>query len=377
MMLKAKKLTHAILAVTAGLLFTASVQAQEADNRANVFVGASNYFFDDDSKLGNTTGWNFGAEIPVGNRWAASLERINAEPDSEVGNWESDLGLTRIGANYHLLKSGNWQPYLGVGMGYYRLTSSRPSKPVNDPSWDVGAGVKYFFNNNFFVRGEGRLYKVSDAGLRDYALNLALGYAFGGTAAAPAASKGPVDTDGDGVFDDADACANTPAGTKVDSRGCELDTDRDGVVDSKDKCPETPTSLAVDAAGCPILEAQQMRQELLINFDTNRAEVKAEYDDEIEDFAEFLRQYTNTNAVIEGHTDSDGSDAYNQALSERRATAVMNELVNDHNIPASRLSSVGYGESRPVAPNTSAAGKDSNRRIEAAVSVEVQGQRPR
>ncbi|MES2604606.1 MAG: OmpA family protein [Pseudomonadota bacterium] len=379
-MLKTKKLTHAVLAATAGMLLTVSVQAQDVDNRANVYLGASNYFFDDNSSPDHDLGWNFGAELPVSNRWALGLERIEASADSDDGRWQNDLSLTRLSANYHLLKSGNWQPYLGVGTGYYRLKSERPSRPVTDPSWDFGAGVKYFFNNNFFLRGEGRVYNVHDAGLQDYAVNLAVGYAFGGTAAAAtpaAATRAAVDSDGDGVLDNADACANTPAGTKVDARGCEIDTDRDGVVDSKDQCPNTPTTLAVDANGCPILEAQQKRQELLVNFDTNKSEVKPEYDDEIETFAEFLRQYTNTNAVIEGHTDSDGTDAYNQALSERRATAVMNELVSEHNIPASRLSAVGYGESRPVAPNTTADGKESNRRIEAEVSVEIQGQRPR
>lgn len=380
-MLKTRKMTHAILAVTAGMMLAASAQAQDADNRANVYVGASNYFFDNNTHLDNDLGWIFGAEMPIGNRWGLGLERINAKPDSEIGLGHSDLGLTRLGANYHLLKSGNWQPYVGLGMGYYRVKHERPGPRLSDSSWDIGAGVKYFFNESLFLRTEGRLYNMHDLGQQDYAVNLAIGYAFGGTKAAAtapaAAARGAVDSDGDGVLDGADACANTPAGTKVDARGCEIDTDRDGVVDSKDQCPNTPTNLAVDANGCPILEAQQKRQELTVNFDTNKSDVKAEYDDEIETFAVFLRQYTNTNAVIEGHTDSDGSDAYNQALSERRAKAVMNELVTEHNIPASRLSAVGYGESRPVAPNTTADGKERNRRIEAEVSVEIQAQRPR
>jgi len=380
LLINTKKLTHAVLALTAGVMLAASAQAQNADNRANVYVGGSNYFFDNNTHYDNDKGWIFGAEMPLTSRWAVGLERINASPNSEIGLGGAELGLTRLGANYHLVRSGNWQPYVGLGMGYYNLKPDRPGPRISDSSWDLGAGVKYFFNESLFVRAEGRLYNLHDVGQQDHAVNIALGYAFGGTkaAAAPAAAApGPVDSDKDGVLDNADACANTPAGTKVDARGCEIDTDRDGVVDSKDQCPNTPTTLAVDANGCPILEAQQKRQELLINFDTNKSDVKPEYDDEIEAFAQFLRQYTNTNAVIEGHTDADGSDAYNQSLSERRATAVMNELVKEHNIPASRLSAVGYGESRPVAPNTTAEGKERNRRIEAEVSVEIQGQRAR
>ncbi len=149
------------------------------------------------------------------------------------------------------------------------------------------------------------------------------------------------------------------------------------MVDSRDKCPDTPRNLAVDADGCPILDINQRRQELLVNFDFDRSEVKPQYDAEIAEFAEFMQTYGNTNAVIEGHTDSVGTEEYNQGLSERRANAVRNELVNEHNIPAGRVSTVGYGESRPVDTNSTDAGRANNRRIEAVISVEIEEQRRR
>ena len=90
-----------------------------------------------------------------------------------------------------------------------------------------------------------------------------------------------------------------------------------------------------------------------------------------------MEVYGNTNVVIEGHTDSRGSDAYNQALSERRANAVRDELVNENGIAAERVSTVGYGESRPVSSNDTDAGRAQNRRIEAVISVEVEEQRRR
>jgi OOP family OmpA-OmpF porin len=152
------------------------------------------------------------------------------------------------------------------------------------------------------------------------------------------------------------------------------------VVDSLDRCADTPRELAVDANGCPILETQQMSQRLLVNFDVDKSDIKPEFNDEIAEFAQFMTTYANTSVVIEGHTDSDGSDgsdAYNQALSERRAQAVMNHLVRNHGIAGSRLSAVGYGEGRPVSSNDSAANKANNRRIMAEVSVEVQEERRR
>jgi outer membrane protein OmpA-like peptidoglycan-associated protein len=80
-------------------------------------------------------------------------------------------------------------------------------------------------------------------------------------------------------------------------------------------------------------------------------------------------RYPENIIVIEGHTDSDGSDAYNQTLSERRAAAI--ELyLRRKNLNIASLSSVGYGESRPIAPNTTAEGKALNRRVEIKISVD-------
>src|SRR5690606_24704241 len=199
-----------------------------------------------------------------------------------------------------------------------------------------------------------KLIRVQDIHSWDQTVNLTFGYAFGSRSrtAAPVAAA--------------------PVAAAVDP-----DSDGDGVADSRDRCANTPRNLAVDANGCPILDRSQERQDLLVTFDFDQSLVKPEFYDEIETFAEFLRTYSNVNAVIEGHTDSDGTEAYNQGLSERRARAVMNRLINTHGIAASRLSAVGYGESRPVVENNSAANKERNRRIEAEVTVQVETQRQR
>jgi outer membrane protein OmpA-like peptidoglycan-associated protein len=82
-----------------------------------------------------------------------------------------------------------------------------------------------------------------------------------------------------------------------------------------------------------------------------------------------MKQYPQTSTVVEGHTDSIGSDAYNQGLSERRANAVRDVLVEQHGIETSRVSAVGYGEARPVADNDTDSGRAINRRVEAAVEA--------
>lgn len=105
------------------------------------------------------------------------------------------------------------------------------------------------------------------------------------------------------------------------------------------------------------------RIELKILFDTDKSLIKTFYYDEIKRVSNYMSQYPNTTAVIEGHTDNRASDQYNQALSQRRVDAVRKVLVEHFGVNASRLKAVGYGESRPVATNTTREGRQQNRRV--------------
>ena len=173
-----------------------------------------------------------------------------------------------------------------------------------------------------------------------------------------------VDTDGDGVPDGTDACPGTPAGVKVDARGCPLDSDGDGVPDYLDKCPDTPRGTKVDATGCPIAVATTF--DLTVEFAFNSAEINDLSFRELRKAMTFLRENPTTKAVIEGNTDSKGADAYNQKLSERRAAAVKEVLVKS-DIEGARLSTVGYGETKPVASNDTEEGRAKNRRVSIVV----------
>ena len=102
--------------------------------------------------------------------------------------------------------------------------------------------------------------------------------------------------------------------------------------------------------------AEAVRVELDVKFDFDKAQVKQESYGDIKALADFMKQYPQTSTVVEGHTDSVGSDAYNQGLSERRASAVRDVLVNQYGVESGRVQAVGYGESRPVADNATADG---------------------
>jgi outer membrane protein OmpA-like peptidoglycan-associated protein len=115
--------------------------------------------------------------------------------------------------------------------------------------------------------------------------------------------------------------------------------------------------------------AEAVRVELDVKFDFDKAQVKQESYGDIKALADFMKQYPQTTTVVEGHTDSVGSDAYNQRLSERRAGAVRDVLVNQYGVESGRVQAVGYGESRPVADNATAEGRAINRRVEAEVEA--------
>ncbi|MFU8765992.1 MAG: OmpA family protein, partial [Haliea sp.] len=149
-----------------------------------------------------------------------------------------------------------------------------------------------------------------------------------------------------------------------------LDSDGDGVTDDRDKCPGTAPGTRVDADGCPLPVAQVASIKLKVNFDFDSSVVKEHYFADISELAAFLKRFDDLQVQVEGHTDSVGPENYNQQLSQRRAQAVVDLLVNQHGIAVNRLEAIGYGEARPVATNDTADGRAENRRVMATLEVE-------
>ena len=139
------------------------------------------------------------------------------------------------------------------------------------------------------------------------------------------------------------------------------------------------------AAAAPVLvivpivaKTQQYCSILDIQFEINQKTVQREAEEKIDKVALFMKKYPNTTAVIEGHSDEVGSAPDNMKLSERRAESVVTYLVDRSGIARSRLKSVGYGETRPIADNSTDAGKRLNRRINAiiACATDIEGIAP-
>jgi outer membrane protein OmpA-like peptidoglycan-associated protein len=177
----------------------------------------------------------------------------------------------------------------------------------------------------------------------------------------------PKDGDGDGVLDNVDKCLDTPAGDKVDASGCSLpkDSDGDGVTDDKDRCPSTPAGVKVDDEGCQVLFEAGKKALILegVNFETGKADLTPESRTILDGVGESLVANEEIRVQVGGHTDSRGSAALNKRLSAARAESVRQYLISK-GVAADRLTAAGFGPSKPVASNKTAAGRAQNRRVE-------------
>lgn len=315
---------------------------------------------------------SFRTDITASYRWGFELDQM----DIAGTLYQADIESTALMVNGYYdipVDLGAFRPFVGVGIGMARnklddlawydvsASGSLPGGTETGFAWQLmlGAAVEISdrcaieFGYRYYDAGEfkkdagwdntGMWYTGSATGdLQAHEAMIEFVYLFGEKKKPVPAAVAPVavvaapppgpDSDGDGVVDSKDTCPDTPKGVSVNSSGCPLDTDGDGVYDYLDKCPETPSDLKVDANGCPIMLEKEARIDLDIQFDSNKAEIKAQYHGRLKEVADFMTTYPGTKAVIEGHTDSAGSTAYNLQLSQRRADSVRDYLIQSFNI---------------------------------------------
>jgi len=183
-----------------------------------------------------------------------------------------------------------------------------------------------------------------------------------------------VDNDMDTILDVDDDCPDDAEDFNdfEDEDGCpDADSDGDGVLDIHDECPDTPAGTIVDAVGCPKPEPKPVpvpvpepKPELvavMVNFALDSAVLDDMATGRLDALVSFLLEDTTVTVDVGGHASSEGSDEYNQALSERRAVAVRDYLA-EKGIDAGRVTVVGYGVQQPLVPNDSESNRSQNRR---------------
>ncbi|AXP79294.1 Outer membrane porin F precursor [Mariniflexile rhizosphaerae] len=178
------------------------------------------------------------------------------------------------------------------------------------------------------------------------------------------------DKDADTVLDNVDGCPEIAG--PIENNGCPWkDSDNDGVLDKDDACVDVPGTVANN--GCPeeklepivTEEVQKSLNEYAktILFDSGKSTIKTVSYGVLDEITTILGEYPNAKFSIEGHTDSVGSDVSNLKLSESRASSVMTFLI-EKGVASNRLTSTGFGESKPIADNTTNEGRAQNRRVE-------------
>jgi OmpA-OmpF porin, OOP family len=338
-----KTTKHMLFAAIAAL----SASAYANDHKADVFINGGHIGFSDDVPFEDSSIWGLSAGYTLTEKWTLEAAASRFDTDIDISGLGVEGTQYRLDALYHLDTEKGWTPFVAFGLGDQSLDFEGDTSH-NDTLINLGVGLKRDLGKNFQFRGDFRNYNSIDNEYHELAITFGLGYRFGAAEAAPVAAPAPA-----------------PEPIK------EIDSDGDGVFDSKDQCPNTPKTHKVDAVGCSLKLTETVEIELNITFDSAKAVIKPEFESEVANLAQFMNQYADTVVTVEGHTDSQGADAYNQKLSQSRADSVKAMLITKYGVTADRVKAVGYGEAQPIADNATADGREQNRRVVGEVSTAV------
>ncbi len=357
-----KILTAALLG---GLAFAQAASAQDFDDRWYL-TGSAGFNFQDSDRLTNDAPFvTLGLGKFISPNWSLDGELNYQNPNFDANQ---DLNWSQYGASLdlrrHFIQEGRgWNPYLLFGLGYQK--SEEEYSAVNGPidrkdgnfAAKLGVGLQTTFEKRVAVRAE----VAYRADFDDSSVNPRLAGNNEDWFGDVLASVGVVIPLGPAPV------AAVPAPAPVAPSCADLDDDGDGVNNCDDKCPNSQPGQTIGPDGCPVPVSIDLKG---VNFDFDKSNLRPDAVAILSEASEILKRYPDLRVEVAGHTDSKGTDAYNQKLSERRATSVYNYLTQN-GVDASRLvGPIGYGESRPIAPNTNPDGSDNpegrakNRRTE-------------
>lgn len=301
-----------------------------------------------------------GLQLSVGkaiNRWLGfEIAAFGQNYDSGVRSAPTmrDYG-GKIDGLFFYDRKRSFSPYFGLGLGSIQTDIKNTGRSSTDPFADVGVGFMKFFEISGAELGFRMDLRYRNIFLKDDAFGgsgqddlgeavLKVGFVVplgSRPKALPAKPAACADSDGDGICDTADLCPETSRGTVVDAKGCPADK-KAGKGDPNQKFED-------------------------VHFAFDRYDLtdygKVLLDSAAGVITDLSRNYPQLKVDVSGHTDSIGTDGYNQGLSERRAN-VVKQYLERKGIDAGRISTQAYGESRPKATNETDEGRALNRRTE-------------
>ena len=321
--------------ITATLLgqgFTGvSIADDDRDTGFKVFAGYQvNRYFAIEGGYVNLGEFGYTATtVPAGTLTGnIKLQGVNLDVLGFVPFTEKFSAFARVGAIYAEAKD------TFTSTGAVIVTNPSPSK--RDTNYKFGVGLQYDFSEKVGMRVEAERYRIDDA----------------------VGNKGDIDLASIGLVVRLGPPPQTPIGpAPTPVADCSsLDDDGDGVNNCDDKCPGSQAGQTIGPDGCPVPLTIDLKG---VNFDFDQATLRPDGVVILDEAIAILGRYPQLRVEVAGHTDSIGSDEYNQGLSERRSRTVFDYLTS-HGIDAGRLVGPnGYGESRPIAPNTNPDGSDN------------------
>jgi OmpA-OmpF porin, OOP family len=283
--------------------------------------------------------------------------------DNEDLNW-SQYGISLDLRRHFIAEGRNWNPYILMGLGYQRNEEEFDAFPSSNSPGERKDGN---------VAGKVGLGLQGDLGAVGIRTELAVRFDMDGSAVDARGADMNSSNFADvlasvGVVIPLGAAPMAPVAPAPVAPNCaDMDDDGDGVNNCNDKCPGSAAGQTIGPDGCPVPVSIDLKG---VNFDFDKSTLRPDAVAILNEAIEILKRYPDLKVEVAGHTDSKGTDAYNQKLSERRASAVYDYLTSN-GVDAGRLvGPVGYGESRPIAPNTNEDGSDNpegrarNRRTE-------------
>jgi len=356
-----KKLLFPVLfALVASLAASPPLLAGERAGAVSLSPYIGGYTFDGAQSLRTNPLYGFRLGYDFTDNFAAEGVVNYVPTKSSKGFGSVDQLSYRLDLLYNFMPSEKLVPYLAVGGGVAQVEYKSTNHTVYAPTANVGGGLKYFITDSVALRadvrqlfvfdgkeaggyvfipyGQGNVLPVFQQPRSDLMYNweysLGVSFLFG----PPAKPAPPV--------------CPPPAAEPAPP-----------------VCP--PPAPAPAPAPKPEPVPEKVTMTLKIEFDFDKYNVKPKYHDEVAKVADFMKKYPQTTAVIEGHTDNKGSYQYNIKLSERRADSVQNYLIEKFGIAADRLTTKGYGYTKPVASNDTAEGRQENRRVDAMLETVI------
>jgi OmpA-OmpF porin, OOP family len=346
--MKVKKLIAAIGTFVLVLGFFGTAMSENRAGAISVTPIFEGLYLDKDLDLDDNPNYSYGLGLGYNFTPNWTIEGVFHYTDTEtdIGNTDVDIYRYGLDAFYHFLPESRIVPYLVAGAGGITYDPDHHSSKTKT-LLNGGGGLRFFLTDSFSLRADARKILAINSfqnfgdGKDDhwsYAIGATL--SFGGETKQPPPEPAPAPV----------PPPPAPAPAMVP------DTDGDGVNDDLDKCPDTPKGAEVDERGCWVIGEAVL-------FDFDKSELKPSAQDKLDKILVILEQDENLGLEIEGHTCNIGKAAYNQKLSERRAKSVESYFV-EKGVSKNRLSTVGYGFSRPAASNDDEEGRAKNRRVE-------------